>query len=135
MTHPCLTFTAAVVALALAACTQMADADAGAKAATADHVPPAQVTGKAENCINTSNIRNTGVHGDQTIDFEMNGGRIYRNTLPRRCYSLAFEERFAYETPTGRLCSTDTITVLHSDGSRGITCGLGEFLPIQIDKK
>jgi hypothetical protein len=116
---------------ALAACTAQVDGDASSAA----NVPPGSVVGEAVSCIQISRIQNTHVHGDETIDFEMDGNTVYRNTLPNRCYSLGFEERFAYETSTGQLCSVDTITVLHSDGSRGTTCGLGEFLPIELPDK
>ena len=111
---------------ALAACAPM-ERDESAPA-----IPPGNVVGEAVSCIDTRQIQSTRVHGDETIDFEMTGDTVYRNTLPNRCYSLGFEERFAYETTTGQLCDLDTITVLHSDGSRGTTCGLGEFLPIEI---
>lgn len=112
---------------ALAACTAQMDREPAA----AD-IPPGNVAGEAVSCIQTNRIENTSVHGDETIDFEMIDGTVYRNTLPNRCYSLGFEERFAYEVNTSQLCSLDTITVLHSDGSRGTTCGLGEFLPIEF---
>lgn len=113
---------------ALAACAQIepqnrADAD----------IPPGQVTGKAVSCIDLNRVQATRVHSDDTIDFDMAGDIVYRNVLPSRCYSLGFEERFAYETSISRLCSTDVITVLYSDGSRGTTCRLGEFLPIDLD--
>jgi len=111
---------------ALGACAQMDQEPAPAD------IPPGNVTGEAVSCIDLSRIRSTQVHGDETIDFDVGGGKVYRNILPNRCYSLGFEERFAYETSTGQLCSTDTITVLHSDGARGTTCGLGQFLPIEL---
>jgi hypothetical protein len=112
--------------LPLAACTAPVDRSDEIEA------PAARVVGAAESCITTNQIRQTKVHDDYTIDFEMTGGRIYRNTLPIRCGSLGFEERFAYETSVGRLCSTDTITVLQADGRRGATCGLGQFVPIEL---
>ena len=74
------------------------------------------------------------MHDDQTIDFNMLCGDTYRNTLPNRCPSLGFEERFAYNSTTGQLCSVDVITVLYSDGQRGAGCGLGSFLPVKINK-
>ena len=114
----------------LAACTAQMD---GETSAAAD-IPPGNVTGEAVSCIQINRIQTTRVHGDETIDFVMGGNTVYRNVLPNRCYSLGFEERFAYQTSTGRLCSTDTITVLHSDGSPGTTCGLGEFLPIELPR-
>jgi len=115
----------AALGLPLAACAPEID-----RPATVD-APAVRVVGAAESCITTSQIRNTKVHDDYTIDFEMNGGRTYRNTLPGRCGSLGFEERFAYQTTVGRLCNTDTITVLDSSGRSGITCGLGEFVPVE----
>ena len=111
----------------LAACTAQMQQDR-----SAENIPAGNVVGEAVSCIQVNRIQNTRVHSDDTIDFDMGGGTVYRNMLPNRCYSLGFEERFAYETTTGQLCNVDTITVLHSDGSRGTTCGLGEFLPIEL---
>ena len=115
----------AAAALPLAACTAQAEREREIRA------PAIQVAGEPVSCIQTSRIQNTVVHDDYTIDFEMAGDTIYRNTLPHRCFSLGFEERFAHESTTGQLCNVDTITVLHSDGSRGASCGLGEFLPVR----
>jgi hypothetical protein len=113
-------------AAALAACTAQADRAEEVRA------PAAVAVGEPVSCIETSLISDTRVHDDRTIDFEMRGGRLYRNTLPYRCSSLGFEERFGYKTTIGRLCSTDTITVLQSGGINGPTCGLGRFVPIQL---
>ena len=93
--------------------------------------PAAEIVGEPVRCIQTGRIDNTRVHDDYTIDFEMLGGDIYRNTLPNGCPQLGFDRRFAYELTTNRLCSNDTITVLQSGGGRGVTCGLGEFVPIR----
>ena len=101
----------------------------------AAQVPAGQVTGESVSCISTVSIRSTKVYGDDTIDFRMSGKKVYRNVLPQRCYSLGFEERFAYKTTTSMLCSTDTITVLHSDGTQGVTCGLGPFLPMELERR
>ncbi len=95
----------------------------------------ARVVGTAESCIPLRSIRNTRVHDDRTIDFHMNNGRIYRNTLPYDCGNLGFEEAFSYETSLSRLCSTDIITVLQQpirSGLNGPRCGLGEFTPIEL---
>ncbi|MEP6785467.1 MAG: hypothetical protein ABI898_06960 [Sphingomonadales bacterium] len=97
--------------------------------------PPATPDGKPVSCVQTTNIRNTSVHGDGVIDFHMNNGKVYRNTLPMSCPSLGFEERFMYKTSISQLCSVDTITVLQSPGlSQGATCGLGQFQPVKIVK-
>ena len=97
--------------------------------------PPATPDGKAVSCVQTTNIRNTSVHGDSVIDFHMNNGKVYRNTLPMSCPNLGFEERFLYRTSVSQLCSVDTITVLQAPGlSQGATCGLGKFEPVKITK-
>ena len=101
----------------------------------ADRAPAAAVTGPALSCLETTHINATRVHGDRTIDFRVAGRRIYRNTLPYPCPELGFEERFAYSLPYPRLCSSDIITVLHSDGSRGASCGLGEFVPVDLARR
>lgn len=86
--------------------------------------------GAPVDCIQPIRIRNSHVRDDKTIDFEMNGREIYRNTLPYSCPGLGFEERFAYKLSTSQLCSVDMITVLYSTGgglSQGASCGLGKF--------
>jgi hypothetical protein len=99
-------------------------------------VPEATPAGKPVSCINTSQIRQTHVHGDSVIDFEMLGGKVYRNTLPSACPSLGFEERFAYKTSINQLCSVDIITVLYSSPvSQGASCGLGMFQPVTLVKE
>ena len=120
---------AATVVLTLTACQQPVESAPQSKA------PAIEALGPAVNCIQTSRIRDTDVHDDQTIDFNMLGGDTYRNTLPNRCPSLGFEERFGYTVSTGQLCSIDVIHVLYSDGTRGAGCGLGEFLPVRINKR
>lgn len=109
----------------LAGCTPQADREPAVRA------PAVEVAGSAVECVQTSRIRNTVVHDDYTIDFVMDGGDVYRNTLPGRCPGLGFEERFAYQVSTGQLCRVDTITVLQSGAGRGPTCGLGRFVPVR----
>jgi len=116
----------AALALPIAGCSAQMDSERDISA------PAARVLGAAENCITTSQIRNTRVHDDYTIDFEMTNGQTLRNTLPSRCGGLGFEQRFAYETTVGRLCNVDTITVLNGSGTRGPSCGLGQFVPVEI---
>ena len=113
------------LALPIAGCGARTDREPAVRA------PAVEVVGEPVNCIQTSRIRNTVVHDDYTIDFEMNGDTVYRNTLPNRCPSLGFEERFAHASTTGQLCRVDTITVLHAGGGRGTTCGLGPFVPVR----
>lgn len=93
-----------------------------------------QPVGDPVDCITLSQIRSSNVVDDRTIDFHMTGGRVYRNTLPYSCPSLASEERFSYRTSVNQLCSVDTIRVLQSFGSglqEGAGCGLGKFQPVE----
>ena len=91
----------------------------------------AKPSGKPESCINLQQIRESRVRDDQTIDFYMLCGKVYRSTLPNSCPQLGFEKRFSYKTSLSQLCSTDIITVLTSTGiSPGASCGLGQFQPV-----
>lgn len=123
-------FFATALALPVAACT------AAPESTERDiRAPAATVAGAPVSCISTNRIRNTHVHDDYTIDFEMVDGKVYRQTLRFRCASLGFEERFAYQTTIGQLCNTDTITVLQSGGGvPGPTCGLEQFVPVTLAK-
>jgi hypothetical protein len=115
--------------LSVAGCTQ-----AGPASASSRRTPPAAVAaGEPVDCVHTRLIDDTRVFGDRTIDFHMLNGTIYRNTLPHSCPNLGFDERFAYKTTTGQLCSLDTITVLPTGSSiPGPTCGLGQFQPVKL---
>jgi hypothetical protein len=96
----------------------------------------ARPIGEPVDCLPLQTIRNTRVRSDRVIDFEATGGRTYRNTLPASCPGLAFQERFTYRTSVGRLCSVDTITVLHAGGPpTGATCGLGPFQQIERPRR
>ena len=90
-----------------------------------------QPAGKPEHCISASNIRETRVRDDSTIDFYMLGGKVYRNKLPQSCPQVGFEERFGYSVTNNQLCSVDIIHVIQSPPSiPGAACGLGDFQPI-----
>lgn len=122
---------APALAVLATACASSPEQVAARDASQAAMVPAATPTGPVENCVITRNIRSTKVRNDSVIDFEMTGGKVYRNALPQSCPGLGFEERFAYKTSIGQLCSVDTITVLRS-GIAGPTCGLGSFQPVEI---
>jgi len=112
-------------------------AGAAVPASAAKPPPEARVIGPAIGCVNIRNIRQTNVHDDKTIDFVMNGKKLYRNTLPNSCPQLGFERSFSYETSQPQLCNVDIITVLMQGGGmrRGASCGLGKFTPIESIKK
>ena len=112
-------------------------AEAPRKHADAD-VPPAREVGKSVSCINTRDIRSSHVRNDNVIDFEMNNGKMYRNTLAHSCPGLGFQEAFSYKTSVSQLCNVDIITVLDNTAGRldsGASCGLGQFQPIELIKK
>ena len=96
-------------------------------------VPAMVPTGDPLNCIRTSQIRSTQVQDDQTIDFRMRNGDIFRNTLPNRCPGLSMNRAFSYSPTASQLCSVDIITVIESGGGprRGASCGLGQFVPVK----
>jgi hypothetical protein len=95
---------------------------------------PVQTIGTPVNCVTTYQIRNTKIIDDRTIDFEMAGKKLYRNTLPYSCPSLKSEERFSYKPTGSQLCSVDIIRVLNNYGGHlqeGAGCGLGKFQQIE----
>ena len=112
-------------------------ADMGSKSPV-DEDYAIKTIGEPQSCIMRSNIRSTDVIDDQTIDFKMRNGDIYRNNLPNTCGGLGFEEAFTYKTSTNRLCSVDIIHVLSQTGGRLDTrgaCGLGKFQKIEKIRK
>ncbi|UAB78191.1 hypothetical protein INR77_00055 [Erythrobacter sp. SCSIO 43205] len=96
--------------------------------------PAVKTVGEAQSCINRTAIRNTKVRSDQVIDFEMRGGKVYRNVLTSRCPRLGFERAITYETSLSQLCRTEIIYTLENMGGqvqRGAGCSLGEFVPVE----
>lgn len=89
--------------------------------------------GEPQACVQINQIRSTRVIDDQTIDFQMQGGRILRNTLPNRCPGLGFERAFSYRTSIAQLCNVDIITVVVQGAGPqiGASCGLGMFQPVK----
>ena len=95
---------------------------------------PVQNVGAPVSCVTTHQIRSTRIVDDRTIDFEMNGKKLYRNILPYSCPGLKSEERFSYRLTNSQLCSVDIIRVLNDFGGRlqeGAGCGLGTFQQIE----
>lgn len=120
----------AALPMAIAACTPQPPRERPAVA------PAARVVGDAESCIPLTQIRETRVRDDWTIDFIRDGRRAWRNTLPHRCPGLKVNDGFAYETSLSRLCSVDMIRVLERtpDLNPGSACGLGQFVPVELEK-
>ena len=124
---PCL-----MLAAACAPVERDPDADPAADA------PPVRVLGEAQSCINRNQIRQSQVRNDRVIDFEMRGGKVYRNILPQSCPRLGMERAFTYNTSIDQLCSPEIIYVIQNFGGvpqRGAGCGLGKFVPVEYVKK
>ncbi len=120
---------------ALAALAACAPTDPAARAERdAARIPAVTVLGEAQNCIDRSQIRQSVVRSDKVVDFEMNGGRVFRSTLPARCPALGIERAITYATSINQLCTQDIVYVLQNIGGtlqRGAGCGLGEFMPVK----
>ena len=125
----------ALLPLAAGAC-MPADA-----ASNRDHgrrdAPAARITGEPVNCVRTTQFSDTRVRDDRTIDFMRNSRQGWRNTLPNSCPGLAVQNAFTYKTSTSELCSVDIINVLENAGGlrRGAACGLGPFVPIELEPR
>ncbi|NJM49889.1 MAG: hypothetical protein HC843_02565 [Sphingomonadales bacterium] len=114
-------------------------AGGGMAAAAASKTGDAEIRalGEPKNCLNIRQIRSTHVVDENSIDFKMTNGKIYRNTMPQGCSGLRFEEAFSYRVTTGQLCNVDIIRVLQNFGGRieqGEACGLGKFQQIEKAK-
>ena len=126
--------TTIIIASALAAGSMAFAADKASK----DEPFEIKAVGEPEGCIRRSSIRSTDVIDDETIDFKMNNGDIYRNRLPNKCSGLGFEGAFSYKTSTNQLCNVDIIHVLDQTAGRLDTrgaCGLGKFQKIEKIRK
>ena len=113
-------------------------AEAARTAAAIAAAPAAKVTGPGERCINRSQLRNTVVRSERVIDFEMNGGKVYRNTLRQSCPGLNFDRAIAYETSIDQLCTQQIVYSLENVGGvprRGAGCSLGDFVPVEYVKE
>ncbi len=135
--------TARLLALALTPLPLLASAcapmDSAARAeADAERTPAVKVLGEGQNCIDRSQIRSTVVRSDRVIDFEMQGGKVWRSTLPGRCPGLGWDRAITYETSINQLCRQQIVYSLTNIGGvvqRGAGCGLGEFVPVEYVKK
>jgi len=133
--EPLVAATALTTFAALAAACAPVDGEGRADPAAAG--PAVEVLGEGQSCINRNQIRQTLVRSDQVIDFEMRGGKVYRNILPNSCPGLGMERAFTYDTTIDQLCSPEIIYVLQNFGGtpqRGAGCGLGRFVPVKYDR-
>jgi hypothetical protein len=98
--------------------------------------PAAHPIGAPVSCVQLSQIRETKIRDDWTIDFIGDGDRVWRNALTSRCSGLRAENGITYETSLSQLCNTDIVYVLETAGGlhRGPSCGLGQFVPVRLEK-
>ena len=99
--------------------------------------PAVKVIGEAQTCINRSQVRNTVVRSDRVIDFEMQGGAVYRNVLNSNCPGLGMDRAITYQTSIDQLCSPQIIYTLQNIGGvpqQGAGCSLGKFVPVEYDR-
>lgn len=125
----------ALPALVLAAACAPVERDQNADPAAG--APAVRVLGEGQTCINRTQIRQSLVRTDRVIDFEMRGGKVYRNILPQSCPGLRLERAFTYNTTIDQLCRPEIIYVLQNFGGvpqRGAGCGLGDFVPVEYVK-
>ena len=120
----------------LAACT--GDRERPTDANPTAGAPPAIVKGEPVSCINRSQVRNTVVRSDRVIDFEMQGGKVYRNILTANCPGLGMDRAITYNTSIDQLCSPQIVYVLQNIGGQprqGAGCSLGKFVPVEYERK
>lgn len=125
---------AAVAAPVVAALAALGTASALAAAPAA---PAPKAVGPVQNCVYLTNIQQTQVVDDRTIDFFLKDGRVLRNNLPNTCAGLKVNRSFGYKTSQSQLCNVDIITVVVQGAGpvRGASCGLGNFTPIELPPK
>lgn len=123
------------LSLLVAACTS--DRERPTDANPTAGAPAVKVTGEAQSCINRSQVRNTVVRSDRVIDFEMQGGKVYRNILKSNCPGLGMDRAITYNTSIDQLCSQQIIYTLQNIGGvlrQGAGCSLGAFVPVEYDR-
>ncbi|MGI9293037.1 MAG: DUF6491 family protein [Pseudomonadales bacterium] len=96
-----------------------------------------QLEDRGKRCISLARIDRTHVLDDNNILFYMRGKKVYINKLPHKCRGLRRADSFMYKTSLSQLCDLDIITALDNIGfgfSRGASCGLGTFYPIDKER-
>ena len=131
--RPALARTLALVLplMALSACNE-----GRTHSAPGSQVPAARVVGDPVNCLSLTSYSQTRIRDDRTIDFIGSGGRVWRNTLPYSCAGLRANDAFTHEATNNQICNVDVIRVLYQGGGPhlGASCGLGQFVPVKLEK-
>ena len=104
----------AAIALAggLASCSTPTDAGGAASASIAN------------SCINPTRIKEQKILSDREIQFTLNDGEVWLNTLPRACPGLKFQGGFTWDVRGMQVCSNQQTIYVREDGT---PCQLGAF--------
>jgi hypothetical protein len=97
--------------------------------------PAATPVGPPVSCIQLSQVNESKVRDDWTIDFVGHGNHAWRNNLRSRCSGLKIANAITYKTSLNQLCSTDIVYSLETTGGdlhRGPACSLGQFVPVEL---
>ena len=85
---------------------------------------PAANAGEARNCINLDSATVRRAVDERTIEFEMVGGKTYRNQLGGRCPGLRNAARgfggLAFDVYGSQLCRGDLVRALDPNSALGI---------------
>jgi hypothetical protein len=102
--------------------------------ALAQTTAPSSPVPVTRGCLPLVQIQSTNVVDEQTIDFRLRDGSVWRNRLPRSCPGLGFDRAFSYSTSISQLCNVDLIRVIvqSNPGIMGATCGLGKFERVSV---
>jgi len=106
------TLTVIALAGALAACSTQVESGGATTASIQD------------SCINPTRIREQKILSDREIQFTLNDGEVWLNTLPRVCPSLKSQGAFSWDVRGMQVCSNEQIIHVKDDGT---ACQLGAF--------
>jgi len=73
-------------------------------------------------CLKTRDIRSHKLVDNQTLDFQMRNGAVYRNQTQSSCSGLRFSG-YIHRSPDGSLCDYEVLRILDHGG----VCALGTF--------
>ena len=92
-------------------------------------------TGKEEVCIRGRSIIDGSALDDDSILFELRGGKAVVARMSATCRHLAVEDRFIYNRPNTSLCTGQIITVVDVFGRPFNSCSIGSFEKYKKKKK
>ena len=89
-----------------------------------------RVAGPPVDCVSQRDLRGNRSAGESAILFDGPGDVVYVNRPPAGCPTLDSGRFLVTNTPSGRLCRGDIVTVVDPlNGTQYGGCGLGDFVP------